>query len=110
MRLSDHEIASILKTARQIYGNDVQVYLYGSRVDDTKKGGDIDLLITSSESDANLLNLENKLNFLAELQDKIGDQKIDVVYVNIPEGTRESEKEQKRQFLCQIRRESMQLQ
>jgi predicted nucleotidyltransferase len=110
MRLSDHEIVSIRKTARQIYGNDVQVYLYGSRADDTKKGGDIDLLITSSASNANLLNLENKLNFLAVLQDKIGDQKIDVVYDNIPESACESEQNLKKQFLTQIRKESVQLQ
>lgn len=110
MRLSEHEIASILKVARLIYGKDVQVYLYGSRADDTKKGGDIDLLITSSASKTDTLNFENKLNFLANLQDQIGDQKIDVVYDNIPKSAQKSEQNQKKQFLTQIRKESVELQ
>ena len=45
MRLQRQEIQTILQVARQIYGEKVKVYLFGSRLDDTKRGGDIDLLV-----------------------------------------------------------------
>ena len=45
MRLNSKEIQSIVRIAKEIYGEDVSVYLFGSRTDDTKRGGDIDLLI-----------------------------------------------------------------
>ena len=75
MRLTTKEIKTIKKTFLNIFdkGN---IYLFGSRVDDTKRGGDIDLYI-ESVSDENLL--EKKLDFLVELKQKIGDQKIDVI-------------------------------
>ena len=44
MRLSDKERAIIKKSIDTVIG-DATVYLFGSRVDDTKKGGDIDLYI-----------------------------------------------------------------
>lgn len=44
MRLSDKERAIIKKSIDTIIG-DATVYLFGSRVDDAKKGGDIDLYI-----------------------------------------------------------------
>jgi len=45
MRLQRQEIQTILQVAHQIYGEKVKVYLFGSRLDDTKRGGDIDLLV-----------------------------------------------------------------
>ena len=43
MRLTEFEINVIKQSARDVFGSDVQFFLFGSRVDDTKKGGDIDL-------------------------------------------------------------------
>ena len=75
MRLSSFEISSIKQTYFDIFKNG-EIYLFGSRVDDTLKGGDIDLFITTN----NLSNkLEKKLAFLTALKQKIGDQKIDVI-------------------------------
>jgi len=49
MRLSSAQIATIKTTARNVLGEGVQVWLYGSRVDDLRKGGDVDLLIESTQ-------------------------------------------------------------
>jgi hypothetical protein len=43
MRLSSDHIKIIKKATQEIYG-DARVWLFDSRVDDNKKGGDIDLL------------------------------------------------------------------
>jgi predicted nucleotidyltransferase len=58
-----------------------QVYLFGSRADDTKKGGDIDILVLSEEKlhhselykmkQSFFLNLENKSWTLSILQPKM---------------------------------------
>ncbi|BAP55480.1 DNA polymerase, beta-like region [Thioploca ingrica] len=46
MRLDTHQ-QQALRTALQ--GIDGEIYLFGSRVDDCKRGGDIDILIFSTE-------------------------------------------------------------
>ena len=48
MRLTKKEIETIVRIAREIYGWNVEVYLFGSRTDDIKRGGDIDLLVRNS--------------------------------------------------------------
>lgn len=44
MRLSKRVIDILLENILKSFGN-VDIYLFGSRTDDTKKGGDIDLAI-----------------------------------------------------------------
>ncbi len=44
MRLSRREINIIKERIHKVFG-DATVYLFGSRVDDAKRGGDIDLYI-----------------------------------------------------------------
>jgi len=77
MRITREEKNIIKQLATKIFGDQTQVYLFGSRTSDKMKGGDIDLFITS-ENKKNL-TLRAKLSFLAELKSVIGDQKIDVV-------------------------------
>ncbi|MCX7083977.1 MAG: nucleotidyltransferase domain-containing protein [Methylococcales bacterium] len=75
MRLSDFEIKTIKHLANQFYGQQAKVVLFGSRVDDSKKGGDIDVFIeTPLET-----NIKDKLNFLVQLENYIGEQKVDLV-------------------------------
>jgi predicted nucleotidyltransferase len=45
MRLTEKQIEIIRDGVFKHFGEKSAVYLFGSRVDDTKKGGDIDLLI-----------------------------------------------------------------
>jgi predicted nucleotidyltransferase len=76
MRLTEYEIKAIKETSVKVFGEGSNTYIFGSRVDDTKKGGDIDIFI---ETDKNTDIFENKLKFLVELEKKIGERKIDVV-------------------------------
>lgn len=46
MRLTTHQIDVIRETVHTLLGNDAEVTLFGSRVDDTARGGDIDLMVT----------------------------------------------------------------
>lgn len=45
MRLTPEQIHSIKSTAQAVLGSDVQVTLFGSRVHDDQKGGDVDLML-----------------------------------------------------------------
>jgi predicted nucleotidyltransferase len=78
MRLTENQILAINQIAKVHFGNSVKVYLFGSRVDNNRKGGDIDLLIKSNQT--TLLTLKNKILFLIDLKSRIGERKIDVVF------------------------------
>ena len=45
MRLTPAQIDTIKSTAQAVLGEGAQVTLFGSRVDDDKKGGDVDLMV-----------------------------------------------------------------
>jgi uncharacterized protein len=49
MRLNAAQTRTILQCVRQQFGSDARVMLFGSRLDDAARGGDVDLLV---ESDA----------------------------------------------------------
>jgi predicted nucleotidyltransferase len=75
MRLSTYEINSIKDTFKETF-KDGKIFLFGSRVDDNKRGGDIDLYI---QIDNKKEILSKKIKFLVNLKEKIGDQKIDLL-------------------------------
>jgi predicted nucleotidyltransferase len=75
MRLSEHTKMSIIAVFEQIFQKGA-IYLFGSRVDDQQKGGDIDLFVVPESLD-NMAN--KKIAFLVLLKQMIGEQKIDVV-------------------------------
>jgi predicted nucleotidyltransferase len=76
MRLKTYEIDAIKNSFKSVFNNG-QIFLFGSRTDDSKKGGDIDLFI-ELEDKINLF--EKKIKFLAKIKKVIGEQKIDVVF------------------------------
>jgi len=63
MRLKKQEIIIIKDTVSTIF-HDVKIYLFGSRLDNTKKGGDIDLFIISNDEDL----FEKKIKTIAKLK------------------------------------------
>ena len=75
MRLSDNEIKAIKEVIGGI-DKDAHIYLFGSRVHDDKKGGDIDLFILSHK-----LKQGDSGKIRYKLWDIIGEQKIDIVIV-----------------------------
>jgi len=78
MRLSTDQIQAIRHATDTVFGPGTPVWLFGSRVDDTKKGGDIDLLIQTNLVDINAL-MRAEITLLTMLQRKLGEQKIDIL-------------------------------
>ncbi len=75
MRINNETIELIKELANKYFGVDSKVFIFGSRIDDSKKGGDIDLYIETSLDLKNIVN--NKNLFLVELEKNITEQKID---------------------------------
>lgn len=73
MRLLPGEKEAIVEAIAK-YDRNAVVYLFGSRTDDTKKGGDIDILVISDKLD------NHSLFFIEEeIFKKIEEQRIDFV-------------------------------
>ena len=77
MRLTPHEVEAIKTAASDAFGDDAVVRLFGSRVHDHLRGGDIDLLVevddesTASRADG---------RFLTSLFEHIDEQRVDIVH------------------------------
>ena len=52
MRITPEQIKIFGKYAHRYFGEDAKIWLFGSRVDDGKKGGDYDFLVETSLHDA----------------------------------------------------------
>ncbi|MCE5293755.1 MAG: nucleotidyltransferase domain-containing protein [Chlamydiales bacterium] len=76
MRLTNQQISSLIDATHICFGNNAEVWLFGSRVDDTKKGGDIDLYI---ETDLEKDTVAAKLHMRKLIGPVFGEQKIDIV-------------------------------
>jgi predicted nucleotidyltransferase len=78
MRLSPQDADAIRSAARSCFGPTARVWLFGSRADDRRSGGDIDLLV-----DCDLNGWDSVLaaerRFLAELERTIGERRVHVV-------------------------------
>ena len=80
MRLSNEARATIREEAQALFGPDAVVSLFGSRTDDSARGGDIDLLV---QADRVIPDLRRKsLQLAARLQMRLGDRPIDVVVID----------------------------
>lgn len=74
MRLKN-EIIDYLKLEIGKYLPEFKLYLFGSRADDSKKGGDIDLLLLSESP----LSRRDKRSIKIGFYNKFGYQKVDLV-------------------------------
>lgn len=78
MRLTEQERRLIAQTVADVFGRDVDVRLFGSRLDDSQRGGDIDLFIDAVPCSAAEV-VDRRVRLRAKLHDALGDRKIDVV-------------------------------
>ena len=67
MRLTQEQIRLIAQTVSRWAGEGVEVYLFGSRLNDQARGGDVDLLV---ESDAPL-SLIQRAQIKMELESRL---------------------------------------
>lgn len=77
MRLTPWEVEAIRRCAKRHFGERCVVRLFGSRVNDAARGGDIDLHIEADSPER--AGLARELQFKQELKELIGDERVDVV-------------------------------
>lgn len=80
MRVGAEARAIIKQTVAEIFGPDVIVRVFGSRLDDKARGGDIDLLVTSTQPVVE--SVKKVIHLKARLQMRLGDQPIDVLLID----------------------------
>jgi uncharacterized protein len=73
MRLKPEEISTIT-TAVHEHDPQARVYLFGSRTDDSARGGDIDILVLSDH-----LTFKDKLKIKARIFESMEEQKLDIL-------------------------------
>lgn len=73
MRLHPDQVQAIRETIAEADAQ-AEVFLFGSRVDDTQRGGDIDLLVMSTR-----INPDQGRKIKLRLLDLLGAQKIDLI-------------------------------
>lgn len=77
MRLTQNQVSCVIENMHKFFGRDSHVWLFGSRCDDQKKGGDIDLYVQTKLDDEDIIPA--KMKFLAAMYKQFGEQKIDLV-------------------------------
>jgi len=77
MRLTTNQIEFIRQLITQLLGADVQVRVFGSRLDDNAKGGDLDLFLELPEAVDNPAMLAAQLS--AKVSRKMSGRKVDVL-------------------------------
>ena len=75
MRIKENEKNIIIEAVKGI-DPEARVWLFGSRTDDSKKGGDIDIAIFSDKINKDVMMKIQVRRFIC---DRIGEQKIDIV-------------------------------
>ncbi len=78
MRLNPFERQTLKLAAQTCFDADAVVRLFGSRLDDSRRGGDIDLLIDTTLTDPGQIARAHS-RFLAQIYAALGEQKIDVL-------------------------------
>lgn len=76
VRLTTEEIAGIKAAVVEVFGDAATVRLFGSRVDDAKRGGDIDLLVEVPEGRD---TFRDELVLAGALEDRLGERMITIL-------------------------------
>ncbi len=100
MRLDTDIKNKLVALSKRIFGAESKLYLFGSRVYDYKKGGDIDLFV---ETDLEI-KMEHKIEFLVAAEKEITARKIDLVVKPLIKGTRVYLKPPKKRVFSYVER------
>lgn len=68
MRLQTEQTQTILAVIRKVAGQTAKAWLYGSRLDDSRRGGDVDLLVQSTPP----INLIQRARIKMQLESQLG--------------------------------------
>jgi len=79
MRLREDQIRIIKEQVARLFGQQAEVWLFGSRVDDRARGGGIDLMVTIPHTVGRPAFLAASL--AAQLERRLGGRRVDVVLV-----------------------------
>lgn len=77
MRLNIHQIQAIIHLAHQVAGDQARVRVFGSRLDDTAHGGDIDLMLELPEPVVNPALMAAQMS--AQVSRAMHGRKVDVL-------------------------------
>ena len=77
MRLTKREREIIQRAVCDAFGAQARAFLFGSRTDDARRGGDIDLYIESELPFAESFAARTRLGLL--LEERLGEQRIDIL-------------------------------
>jgi uncharacterized protein len=77
MRLSAGEIEAIRAAAREVLGPEARVWVFGSRIDDRLRGGDLDLLIEVAPGQT---TPEIELALRDRIEPALDDLRVDIVF------------------------------
>lgn len=78
MRIDPEDLNIIINSFRKCFSSNDHLWLFGSRVDDSKRGGDIDLYVEIQDYEVQKA-IEARGCFWNLLQDSLREQKIDIV-------------------------------
>ena len=79
MRLQPKEVEAIEQAAREAFTPGTTVFLFGSRVQDAARGGDIDLLVETPETMSPEELVQRRTRFVSRIYRALDEQRIDVV-------------------------------
>ncbi len=96
MRLDDRTVRVIVSFFLA-HDPHARIHLYGSRVRDDLRGGDIDLIVISE-----VLGFTDKIDALSHIKQELGDQRIDLRILTAPEAAADP-------FIVEVLREAQEL-
>jgi len=77
MRLTQYQQDEVRRAVRELAGAEARVRLFGSRLDDSARGGDIDLLVELPSEVSDEISLACQI--AGRISHRLGGQKVDVL-------------------------------
>lgn len=79
MRMTQQQADALKRIVADVFGPQARLQLFGSRADDNRRGGDIDLYVSGFAQSPEEM-LDAKLQFLIKAKQALGEQRIDLIF------------------------------